>query len=145
MIALALSATTMLLLPGGLWQTESRMDQAEASPPPISLRICRPPTELDEDKPPPMLAGCRVSGVERLADGLRRHYQCSGPQGTAKASVRYEGKPVTAWQLEQAITPSRGGPVTLTMRARYLGPCPADMAPGTMKLPNGRIVPLPPQ
>jgi hypothetical protein len=145
MIALALSATTMLLLPGGLWQTESRMDQAGASPPPIVLRICRPPTELAEDEPPPMLRGCSVTGVERRPDGLRRQYQCSGRHGTATASVRYAGSPVNEWQLEQAIRPSRGGPVTLTMRARLLGPCPAGMAPGTMQLPNGRVVPLPPE
>jgi hypothetical protein len=143
MPSLALAGAAALVLPGGLWETISRMDQPGAAPPPIELRICRAPAELAEDEPPPMLRDCSVAGVERLAAGLRRDYQCLGPQGAVRASVTYEGSPVTAWRLEQQMFPTLGRPFTLTMNARRLGDCPAGMAPGTMELPDGRRVPVP--
>lgn len=144
-LPLLLVSAQLLSLPGGLWETRSQMEQAAASPPAISLRICRAPAQLAADEPPPILRGCTVAATENLPGGVRRHYQCLGPHGTASATMTYEGEPVREWRLEQTIRPASAsqGPVRLTMTARHLGACPAGMAPGTMELPGGRRVPVP--
>ena len=64
----------------------------------------------------------------------------TGPNAgsSSKSTMTFQGD--TAYRLDMHMTNNSGAESAMSIEAKYLGPCPADMKPGDTVMPDGKKI-----
>lgn len=138
------SATDLPKRKSGLWETTVSMSQGGFSQ---TLKQCvdeATDTEMmnmGAETSKSMGASCSKSEVTRTATGFENEVECDmdGSKLRSKGSFTGDFSSAFSGTVTTTVTPPLfGAPsTTTTIQAKYVGPCPADMQPGDLILPNG--------
>ena len=84
---------------------------------------------------------CTQSGVKRSAGGVEFQSDCTSPEGKSHVVARLSGDMQAGYRMDNQVSfdPPRHGlrEAHMTVDAKYLGACPADMKPGDIRMANG--------
>jgi len=128
----------------GLWEQSITM---AGQPAPMLIKLC-----LDEATDAKMSAfgnqaskdACSENTVTKTADGYSFKSVCDmGQGGVATAQGKAVGDMSSSYTVDMtsvttgAALASANGTSRMQMTAKWVGPCPAGMAPGMMEMPGG--------
>lgn len=131
----------------GLWETTVSIASMAGSAPAMRMCIDAATDDLlsrDESR------GQRCQRVEVRREGERYRIRavCRLAATTSTTEGFFEGDFSRRYhgELQTHYAPAQRGvaPTKVLLDGRWLGPCPADLRPGDMLLPDGRRVPLRP-
>lgn len=91
-------------------------------------------------------AECRQTGISRAGGVTEVRGECTDAAGRSTLVSRVSGDMSLHYKVENRVSfdPPRRGQreMTMTIEARHRGACPADLAPGSMRLPGGMTMHL---
>jgi hypothetical protein len=129
----------------GLWQMSTSIGNGEA----VTLQECVDP-QNDKAMRSRLASAPRINCAERVApksgDTITIDATCALIGGqTATHHMVFTGSFDSNYTMTMTNQPPPGLPVlpTVTMTAKWLGPCAAGQRPGDMILPNGETINIP--
>ena len=124
----------------GLWEVSQIIGTAKSSPLVIKQCIDAATDRLLQSSTGPYSADlCPTRTVQKSAGGMTIDSTCSIAGKTAKTHAVISGSFDSAYKMtvtsQGAGTP--GNDITLSLEAKWLGPCAADQKPGDLVMGNG--------
>jgi hypothetical protein len=128
----------------GLWQATTS-HTAAGKPNQMTMKICQDHGTQQKDR--------ELSAQLRAKDQCAHTTTQAGPGvyvvekkcttgpnagSSSKSTMTFQGD--TAYRLDMHMTSSTGAESAMSIEAKYLGPCPADMKPGDTVMPDGRKI-----
>ena len=126
----------------GLWETTTEMPDTGGMT--MTARQCID-AKTDQETQRKALEGqpgtkCDMRNVKSGAGGYEAEYSCKDPQrgGTMHGRIKVTGDMNTQYTMTNTMRmdPPQAGrsEMSMTMKARHLGACPADMKPGEIRV-----------
>lgn len=122
----------------GLWQVAMQM---QGAPGPMSTTQCvdaKSDEELQRRGFSDANAQCKPPTVKRSGGVIDVQTDCTAREGQSQISARFTGDMQTSYKVDGRISfnPPRAGlrEASMQMDAKYLGACPAGMAPGELRM-----------
>jgi hypothetical protein len=128
----------------GLWQATTSHTMAGKTSQ-MTLKICqdRSMQQKDRERSAQFRAQdqCAHTTTQTAPGVYVNEKKCAaGPNAgsSSKSTLTFQGE--TAYHLDMHMTSKTGAENTMTIDAKYLGPCPADMKPGDTLTPDGKKI-----
>jgi Protein of unknown function (DUF3617) len=124
----------------GLWEVKMSIENRGA--PGQAIQQCIDPStdQMMQSSAGPLAAGaCSKRDVQRSANGMTIDSTCTiaGKTATSHAIVTGSFDSAYTMTVTSQSEGMPGGGMTMTMQAKWLGPCAADQKPGDMIMPGG--------
>ena len=124
----------------GLWEVRQVIGNAKTSPLVIKQCIDAATDHMLQSSTGPYSADvCPTRSVQKSADGMTIDWTCTIAGKTAKTHAVISGNFDSAYKMT-VTSQGEGMPgndITLSLEAKWLGPCAADQKPGDLIMGNG--------
>jgi hypothetical protein len=124
----------------GLWEVRQIIGTAKTSPLVIKQCIDAATDHLLQSSTGPYSADlCPTRSVQKTADGMTIDATCTIAGKTAKTHAVIAGSFDSAYKMTVTSQGEgvHGNDITLSLEAKWLGPCAADQKPGDLIMGNG--------
>ena len=122
----------------GLWEVRQIIGNAKTSPLVIKQCVDAATDHLLQSSTGPYSADlCPTRSVQKSADGMTIDSTCTIAGKTAKTHAAISGSFDSAYQMMVTSQGTPGNDITLSLEAKWLGPCGADQKPGDLVMGNG--------
>jgi Protein of unknown function (DUF3617) len=124
----------------GVWEVRQVIGTAKTSPLVVKQCIDAATDHLLQSSTGPYSADlCPTRSVQKSADGMTIDSTCTIAGKTARTHAVIAGSFDSAYKMT-VTSQGEGVPgsdITLSLEAKWLGPCPADQKPGDLVMGNG--------
>lgn len=144
--AVPASAAELPARKSGLWQVETRIGNADASPRVVQQCIDAATDQMLQSSAGPFnAAACAQHDVKETADATTIDFKCTVGGKSADANTAITGSMNSAYTMNVTAEGEAlpGGKMTMTTNAKWLGACAADQKPGDVVFSNGVKVNVP--
>ena len=124
----------------GLWELKMSFENRSGAGPTIQQCIDAATDQMMQSSAGPLAqAGCSKRDVQRSGDTITIDATCTLAGKTATSHSVITGSFDSAYTMTVTSQSDAmpGGSMTMTMAAKWLGPCAADQKPGDMIMGNG--------
>jgi hypothetical protein len=130
----------------GLWQVKTRIDDSKAPEQLIQQCIDAATDQMMQSSAGPFApAACPAREVQRSDNSMTIDSACTVGGKSAAAHAVVTGSFDSAYTMTVTAQSGEipGGKMTMTMEAKWLGPCAADQKPGDIVMGNGMKINIP--
>ena len=124
----------------GLWQVRTSIGSSNAPTPVVQQCIDAATDQMMQSSAGPFAQqACSRRDVQRSATGITIDSTCTigGKSATSHSEVTGSFDSAYTMKVTSQSEGMPGGKMTMTMAAKWLGPCAADQKPGDMIVGNG--------
>jgi hypothetical protein len=140
------TASELPLRKPGLWQVKTTIENNNAQAEVIQQCIDAATDQMLQSSAGPFSpSACPERNVKRSENGMTIESVCSvgGKAATAHSVVTGSFDSAYAMTVTSQSEEFPGGRMTMTMEAKWLGPCAADQKPGDIVMSNGAKINIP--